>query len=164
MAHLADQDLGQILGFQRGGAGQQAAQQVELARPRMAALDGGDLAQLAVHFRNRELGGRLVGPQPHHDFDRIAEIDRLRKDILAAIQRLGYLRGDAPHRPPAEVELGLIADRQRPANHEAGGGLGLLEIERGEEIARQLRHLEAALGLAERLADLGELKEAGHVV
>ena len=48
--------------------------------------------------------------------------------------------------------------------HEAGGGLGLFGTQRGQEIARQLRHLEPALGLTQGLTDFGELIEAGHAL
>jgi len=64
---------------------------------------------------------------------------------------------------PVVEKLGAeLARRVRPLGAStvispAMGGLVL-----GQEVARQLRHLEAALGLAERLTDLGELIEAGH--
>ncbi len=164
MAHLADQDFGQILGFKRGGPRQQAAQQVELARPGVAAFDSGDFAQSKIDLRNSEGRIGFGGPQAHHDFHRVAKIDRFGKDVLAALHRIGYFRGDSPDCPSADVELGLIADRQGPSDHEPRRGVGLFDTERGEEISGQLRHLETALGLAQRLTNLGKLIKAGHVM
>ena len=163
MAHLADQNLGQILGLQRGCTNQQAAQHVELALACLPPFDCGDLAQLTLDLRNRQRGSGLVGTQAHHNLDRIAEINRLGEDILAAIQRFGDFRGHSPNGASADVELGFVADRKGAANHEAGGGLGLFQVKRGQKIAGQFRHLEAALGLAQGLTHLGELIEAGHV-
>ena len=56
----------------------------------------------------------------------------------------------------------LLALLERAADHEARGDRGLRGREAREKVGGEGGHLEAAIGLAERLADLGEIEEGTH--
>ena len=49
------------------------------------------------------------------------------------------------------------------ADHEARRDFGLIDIEAREKLADDVRHLQTAAGLAERLADLREFLKRRHL-
>ena len=54
VAHLADQNLRDVLAFERRGAREQLAQRVELAVARVTPLDRGDLGEFFIELANRQ--------------------------------------------------------------------------------------------------------------
>ena len=110
--------------------------------------------------RERRLG--LVAAKPHHHFDRFAEVGRGSEDVLALILATAKLRGDLPYGAAAHVEPRLAALLQRAANHEARGYRGLCGREASKKVGGERGYLEAAMSLAERLADFGEIEERTH--
>jgi len=60
------------------------------------------------------------------------------------------------------MQARLAALLERAADHEARGDCGLGGREAGEKVRGESSYLETAMGLAERLADLGEIEEGTH--
>ena len=162
MAHLANQHLGRVLRFQRGHPREKLAQPLELAPARAASLDFRDLLKRVADLGERQGWFGLVAPKPHHHLDRLAEVGRGGEDVFALVLTPAKLGGDFPYRAAAHVEPRLAALFERAANHETRGDRGLRGCEPGEEIRRERGYLEAAMSLAERLADLGEIEEGTH--
>ena len=162
MAHLPDQYLGRVFRFQRGHPREEIAEPFELTASRAAALDFRNLLERAADLDERERRLGLVAPQPHHHLDRFAEVGCGGEDVLALVFAAAERGGDFPHRAPAHIEPRLAALLERAADHEARGDRGLRGREAGEKVRGEHGYLEAAMGLAERLADLGEIEERTH--
>ncbi len=162
MAHLADQNLGGVFRLERGHPCEEIAEPFELAPSRAASLDLRDLFERAADLDERERRLRLVAPQPHHHLDRLAEVGCGGEDVLALVLSAAERGGDLPHRAAAHVKPRLAALFERAADHETRGDRGLRGREAGEKVGRERGYLEAAIGLAERLADLGEIEEGAH--
>ena len=162
MAHLADQHLGRVFRLERGHPREQRAEALELAPPRAASLDLRYLLERPADLDERERRLGLVAPQPHHHLDRLAEVGCGGEDVFALVLAAAERGGDFPHRAAADVKPRLTALLERAADHEARGDRGLRGRDAGEKVRGERGYLETAMGLAERLADLGEIEEGAH--
>ena len=135
VAHLADQNLGDVLAFERRRAREQLAQCVELAVARMTPFDRGNLREFFVELANcqRRLGIRVAQLERH--LDRLAEIFGGGEDVLALVRAVGHLGDDFPNCAAANLQALLLALLNRAPDHESRGDFGFIEVERGEERA-----------------------------
>jgi hypothetical protein len=162
VAHLPYEDLGNVFALERACPLKQGAQQLELAPSRIASFDGRNLGKASVDLSNRKPLLCRARTQPERHFDRLAKIHRGGKDLFALLLRTAHLGDDLPDRAAAYLKPLFFALRNGPSNHEARSYLGLAGGQPSKEFAGQLRYLEAALSLAERLANLGESMEGPH--
>ena len=162
MAHLANQDLRKILALERARTFEQLAQRVEFAPARIAPFDFRNFAEsmLDLTYRQRWLG--ISRPKLEQHRDRLAEICRGGEYILALILSARHRRDDLPNRAAAYLEALFVALCERAPDHEACGNLGLINAESREEFTHELRNLQTALRLPERLADHRHVIERRH--
>ena len=163
VAHLAHEDLGDKLRLEIRGARKERMQRLELARARAASFNLCDFAKHAIHFRDRQRRLGLGRTQPQDHLDRLAKILGGGKDVFALIFGAGDRGGDFPDRAAAYLQALFITLRDRAPDHEARRDFRFANFERGEKTPDRLRHLEAALGLAEFLADDREIEKRRHL-
>ena len=72
-----------ILTLKGACALEQCPESVELTAPGIAPFDLADCEQTVVNLSQSQLGCGFGRPQLEHEFDRLAEIGRRGKDILA---------------------------------------------------------------------------------
>jgi hypothetical protein len=162
VAHLANEDLCKIIALERARLLEKCAQRVELAPARIAPFDFRDFAELMLDltYRQRWLGIRQPKLEQHRD--RLAEICCGREYILALILSARHRRSDLPNRATAHLEALFLALCECATDHEARGDLGLINAETREEFTHELRNLQTALCLPERLADHRHIIERRH--
>ena len=163
MSHLADENLRDVLAFERRRAREQLAQSVELALARMTSLDRRDLRKFFVELANCQRRIGVGAAQLERHLDGFSEIFGGGEDVLALVGAVGHLGDDFPDCAAADLQALLLALLDRAPDHESRGDFGFIEVERGEERADLFGHLQPALSLAERLADDREIVKRGHV-
>ena len=163
MAHLADQNLRDVPGFECRCAREQLAQRVELALARVAPLDSGDRGEFFVELTNRERGFGVGRAKLERHLHGLAEVFGGGKDVFALVCAVGHLRDDFPDCAAADFAALLLAQRDRAADHESRRDFRFVDVELGQKCAYRLGHLKPALRLAERLADDCEVVKRGHV-
>ena len=162
MAHLTDENLGDVLSFECRRAREQVAQSVELALARMTPFDRRDLRKFFVELANCQRRIGVGAAQLECHLDGFAEIFGGGEDVLALVRAVGHLGDDFPHCAAAYLQALLLALLHRAPDHESRGDFRFIEVERGQERADRLGHLQPALSLAERLADDREIVKRGH--
>ncbi len=162
VAHLADQNLRDVLALERRRPREQLAQGVELALARVPPLDRGNLGKLLVELANRQRGFRVGAAKLERHLDRLAKVFGGGEDVLALVGAVGHLGDDFPNCAPANLEPLLLALLDRAPDHESRRDLSLVNIERGEKRPDLFGHLNAALSLAKRLANLSEVVKRRH--
>jgi hypothetical protein len=135
---------------------------LELEAARVAALDRGDSGEAMFDFGERQGRFRIVRAQLQEHLDRITEIGRGGKDLLALILATGERRGDFPDRASADLQALLAALWKWTSDHEARCDLRFGGIELRQELTREFRHLQSALGLSQGEADEREVVETAH--